>query len=143
MIPKRLLEDLVLGEPHRLAIVCALACRGGRASFVEVRDALALTDGNLNRHLHRLESGGLVEQRRTRRDRGRPWTMIELTAVGRGRLASFAGALREAAGIAAAVAEQPARGEAVAAETSWVEAAEGRGGRREAPMVDERFVGPD
>lgn len=53
----------VLHQPTRLRIM-ALVCRYRDVGFADVRDHLALTDGNLGSHARRLEDEGLLEVRR-------------------------------------------------------------------------------
>ena len=160
MIPSRLLEDLVLGEPHRLAIACALAQRGGAASFVEVRNLLGLTDGNLNRHLRRLEMDALIGRHRGRPQgapAGRTTTTLILTEAGRERLSAYADSLDQAASIArqaaALVRLGSEAGPAVSASPRKADAFagsdEGGAGHPSVPeepapsIVEERFIGPD
>jgi DNA-binding transcriptional ArsR family regulator len=58
---KRLVEELdpMLHERGRLAIVSVLAAVD-RLTFIELRDALEMTDGNLSVHLQKLEEKGYV-----------------------------------------------------------------------------------
>jgi DNA-binding transcriptional ArsR family regulator len=80
---KRLVDELdpLLHERGRLAIVSALAA-GGRMTFTELRDALAMTDGNLSIHLQKLEEKGYVEIDKRFVGR-RPQTSCQLTRAGR------------------------------------------------------------
>lgn len=55
--------DRVIHEPCRLAILSALAV-SGTLGFVELRQMLELSDGNLSVHARRLEDAGYVERRR-------------------------------------------------------------------------------
>ena len=53
--------DPLIHERTRLAILTALAtAEGGCCSFIDLRDALHITDGNLITHLRTLEQAGLV-----------------------------------------------------------------------------------
>lgn len=63
----------------RIAVYLYVA---GRTTFSELADALALTNGNANSHLDRLEEAGYVAPRRTFHD-GRPRTFYRLTDGGR------------------------------------------------------------
>lgn len=54
--------DPVIHERTRLAILTALYTAGEGRSFPDLRDALALTDGNLMAHLRTLEDAGLLER---------------------------------------------------------------------------------
>ncbi len=80
---KRLVEELdpLLHERGRLAIVSALAA-GGRLTFIELRDAVEMTDGNLSVHLQKLEEKGYVQIDKQFVGR-RPRTSCLLTRAGR------------------------------------------------------------
>jgi len=52
--------DDALHQKARLAIMAALASLGG-ASFLQLKEALCLSDGNLSTHLATLERKGYVE----------------------------------------------------------------------------------
>ena len=55
--------DPVIHERTRLAILTALYTVAGNAySFLDLRETLQLTDGNLMAHLRTLESAGLIER---------------------------------------------------------------------------------
>jgi DNA-binding transcriptional ArsR family regulator len=80
---KRLVEELdpVLHERGRLAIVSVLAA-AERLTFTELRDGLAMTDGNLSVHLQKLEEKGYVAIDKQFVGR-RPQTGCRLTRSGR------------------------------------------------------------
>jgi DNA-binding transcriptional ArsR family regulator len=65
----------------RLAIVSLLAANES-LSFIELRDALVLTDGNLAAHLRALGDAGLIRQRKTGSP-SKPTTFVSLTTAGR------------------------------------------------------------
>jgi DNA-binding transcriptional ArsR family regulator len=79
--------DRLIHERVRLGIVSALA--GTQSlSFVELKEALGLTDGNLSVHARRLEEAGYVACEK--RFQGRvPRTEYRLTAKGRSALARY------------------------------------------------------
>lgn len=54
--------DPVIHERTRLAILTALYTALEGRSFPDLRDALALTDGNLMAHIRTLEDAGLLER---------------------------------------------------------------------------------
>lgn len=55
--------DPVIHERTRLAILTALfTVAGNTFSFLDLRETLQLTDGNLMAHLRTLESAGLIER---------------------------------------------------------------------------------
>lgn len=84
--------DDVVHQRTRLGIL-ALLRSGVAMEFTAIRDALHLTDGNLNRHLHVLETAGLVAGHRdTGRGRPRSWTTI--TPAGEQAFDAELGALR-------------------------------------------------
>lgn len=61
----------------RLAIVSLLAANES-LSFIELRDGLQLTDGNLAAHLRALGDAGLIRQRKTGNP-NKPTTLISLS----------------------------------------------------------------
>jgi DNA-binding transcriptional ArsR family regulator len=65
----------------RLAIVSLLAANES-LSFIELRDGLRLTDGNLAAHLRALETANLIRQRKTGNP-NKPTTLISLSLAGR------------------------------------------------------------
>ena len=65
----------------RLAIVSLLAANES-LSFIELRDGLRLTDGNLAAHLRALDEGSLVRLRKTGNP-NKPTTMVSLSDKGR------------------------------------------------------------
>lgn len=79
--------DPLLHERGRLAIVSLLVPVRG-LTFVEVRDALEMTDGNLSIHLQKLEEKGYLEIEKKFVGR-RPQTTCRITRVGRRALARY------------------------------------------------------
>jgi DNA-binding MarR family transcriptional regulator len=79
--------DRVIHEKGRLAIMSALAA-SPELSFTELRDTLAMTDGNLTTHIRTLQEGGYVSVAKTYRD-NRPLTTCSLTATGRKAFANY------------------------------------------------------
>ena len=79
--------DRLIHERVRLGIVSALAVNESLA-FNELKDMLALTDGNLRVHARKLEEAGYVEC--TKKFEGRvPRTEFHLTPVGRRALEAY------------------------------------------------------
>ena len=80
---KHVFDDLdpVLHERGRLAITSVLAAVEA-LTFTELRDQLAMTDGNLSVHLQKLEEKGYVAIAKHFVGR-RPQTTCRLTAAGR------------------------------------------------------------
>jgi len=79
--------DRVIHERVRLGIVSALAA-SEPMTFVELKDALSLTDGNLSVHARKLEEAGYVAC--TKGYDGRiPRTEYRLTAEGRRALERY------------------------------------------------------
>jgi DNA-binding MarR family transcriptional regulator len=73
--------DRVIHEKGRLAIMSMLAA-SPELSFTELRDALAMTDGNLTTHIRALQETGYVSVAKSYQNR-RPLTSCSLTATGR------------------------------------------------------------
>jgi DNA-binding MarR family transcriptional regulator len=71
----------VIHSKARLAIVSVLAANES-LSFVELRDGLRLTDGNLAAHLRALEHARIISLRKVGDDT-KPVTVVSLTANGR------------------------------------------------------------
>jgi DNA-binding MarR family transcriptional regulator len=77
----------------RLGILASLVALS-RADFAHLKRELALTDGNLGRHLEVLESAGLVKlARETEGQRSRTW--VAITSEGRKALRRELAALRK------------------------------------------------
>lgn len=79
--------DPVLHERGRLAIVAALATEPS-LTFLELREALGMTDGNLSVHLQRLEKGGYLQIDKTPVGK-RTTTSCKLTRAGRKAFADY------------------------------------------------------
>lgn len=75
-------------ERGRLAVCTCLIANSDGMSFTALIEACALTDGNLNRHLHALAETGVVALSRTRRG-GRTVTMVAITEIGRSRFLAY------------------------------------------------------
>jgi DNA-binding MarR family transcriptional regulator len=88
--------DETIHQRVRLGIVTALA-GAGSMSFHELRDVLALTDGNLAVHARRLEDAGYVEVRKGYAGR-KPRTEFALTPAGRRALEGYLAAMEEIIG---------------------------------------------
>ena len=86
---KRVFDDLdpVLHERGRLAIASVLAAVDS-LTFTELRDELAMTDGNLSVHLQKLEEKGYVAISKHFVGR-RPQTSCRLTPAGRRAFARY------------------------------------------------------
>ena len=85
MNPELFLQlDRVIHEKGRLAIMSMLAA-SPELSFTELRDALAMTDGNLTTHIRALQQEGFVSVAKSFQNR-RPLTTCSLTAAGRKQL---------------------------------------------------------
>lgn len=84
--------DDVVHQRTRLGILSLLR-DGASMQFGLLRDALQLTDGNLNRHLKVLADAGLVDSKRTE-GKGRTRTWLTITDSGRKALDAEIAALR-------------------------------------------------
>ena len=81
--------DKLIHDRVRLGIISALAVND-RLSFTELRDLLALTDGNLSVHARKLEEGGYVTCQKGFDGRV-PKSEFRLTAAGRRALERYLG----------------------------------------------------
>jgi DNA-binding MarR family transcriptional regulator len=79
--------DRVIHEKGRLAIMSMLAATP-ELSFTELRDTLAMTDGNLTTHIRTLQESGYVAVSKSY-EKNRPLTTCSLTAAGRKAFASY------------------------------------------------------
>jgi predicted ArsR family transcriptional regulator len=80
--------ERIFHERGRLAVCTCLVANPDGMRFTELQDACALTDGNLNRHLHALAEVGVVEMERVT-GRGRPATTVRITTGGRRRFLAY------------------------------------------------------
>ena len=80
--------ERIFHERGRLAVCTCLVANPDGMRFTELQDACALTDGNLNRHLHALAEVGVVEMQRVT-GRGRPATTVRITGDGRRRFLAY------------------------------------------------------
>lgn len=132
-----------LFEPHRLAIVLLLAAEPDRvAGFTALRGRLHLTDGNLNRHLHRLASEGLVEIRKVREPGGRSRTLVALRQEGRRRLRAFSHALTAVAETGCRLAQQVAAEQPARPGAGEDETGDDSASQSGPPMIGSSYVGP-
>ena len=94
MNPEPFLQlDRVIHEKGRLAIMSLLAATPELA-FTELRDTLAMSDGNLTSHIRTLQEAGYVSITKSFRD-NRPLTTCALTASGRTAFAAYIGLLEQ------------------------------------------------
>ena len=88
MNPEPFLQlDRVIHEKGRLVIMSMLAA-SPELSFTELRDALAMTDGNLTTHIRTLQETGYVSVTKSFQN-NRPLTTCSLTAAGKKAFASY------------------------------------------------------
>lgn len=82
MNPETFLQlDRVIHERGRMAIMSLLAA-SPELSFTELRDTLAMTDGNLTTHVRTLQEAGYVSVAKSYQN-NRPLTTCALTAQGK------------------------------------------------------------
>lgn len=86
--------DRVIHERARLSVLTSLVTNPKGLAFGDLKELCALTDGNLNRHLHVLEKAGMVEIMKTHA-RSRPQTICRITAGGRTRYLEYLATLEE------------------------------------------------
>lgn len=84
--------ERIFHERGRLAVCTCLIANPQGMSFKALQDACALTDGNLNRHLHALAETGIVSLARVRGN-GRPTTTVRISHSGRERFLAYIDAL--------------------------------------------------
>ncbi len=80
--------ERIFHERGRLAVCTCLIAHPDGLRFTDLQDACALTDGNLNRHLHALAEVEIVEISRST-GAGRPVTVVRITPSGRERFLSY------------------------------------------------------
>ncbi|MBL4760989.1 MAG: transcriptional regulator [Mariprofundaceae bacterium] len=83
--------DPVLHQPIRTRIAAFLSARG-EATFGELKQALKLTDGNLEAHMKKLTQSGYVHASKEKHGK-RPLTFYSLSESGKEALASYVSAL--------------------------------------------------
>jgi DNA-binding MarR family transcriptional regulator len=79
--------DRVIHEKGRLGIMSMLAA-SPELSFTELREALAMTDGNLTTHIKALQQEGYIAVAKSFQN-NRPLTTCSLTAGGRKAFAEY------------------------------------------------------
>ncbi len=88
MNPQAFLQlDRVIHEKGRLAIMSMLAA-SPELSFTELREALAMTDGNLTTHIRTLQEAGYVSVTKSFQNK-RPLTTCALTPAGAKAFANY------------------------------------------------------
>ena len=91
--------DPVIHAPGRLQI-CAILSAADEAEFAMVRDAIAVSDSVLSKHLKQLEEAGYVRLRK-QAHAGRQRTWLSLTPTGRAAFAAHVAELTRLAQITA------------------------------------------
>lgn len=88
MNPEPFLQlDRVIHEKGRLAIMSMLAATP-ELSFIELRDTLDMSDGNLNTHIRTLQESGYIAVSKSY-EKNRPLTTCSLTPAGKKAFASY------------------------------------------------------
>jgi DNA-binding MarR family transcriptional regulator len=90
--------DRVIHEKGRLAIMSSLAA-SPELSFTELRETLAMTDGNLTTHIRTLQEAGYVAVTKSFQN-NRPLTTCVLTAAGRRAFADYIDLLEQIVALA-------------------------------------------
>jgi predicted ArsR family transcriptional regulator len=96
--------DRAIHEKARLGILTSLVAHPDGLVFNDLKELCALTDGNLNRHLAVLEEEQLVVANRSA-SRGRPQTIVVMTAAGQQRFQRYLNVLEQV--LTDAAAHQP------------------------------------
>jgi hypothetical protein len=99
--------DRAIHEKARLGILTSLVAHPDGLVFNDLKELCSLTDGNLNRHLAVREDEGVVIGNRLA-GRGRPQTVIVMTAAGRRRFQQYLNVLDQVLTDAAAHRPQAA-----------------------------------
>ena len=90
--------DPVIHAPGRLQI-CAILSAADEAEFGMIRDAIAVSDSVLSKHLKQLEDAGYIQPRK-QSHAGRQRTWLSLTPSGRDAFAAHVAELTRLAGVA-------------------------------------------
>jgi len=85
--------DPVIHEKSRLGIMSLLLIHR-KTDFNFLKEKMKLTDGNLSRHLQKLEEAGYIKVEKGFKGR-RPHTVYKLTAIGRKKLEKYLKNLEE------------------------------------------------
>ena len=96
--------DRVIHEKARLSVLTSLAAHPKGLVFGDLKQLCKLTDGNLSRHLHVLESAGLIDIEKGY-DGNRPQTVCRITAEGRQRYLGYLKVLEQVVRDAASAAK--------------------------------------
>ncbi|WP_332659637.1 transcriptional regulator [Brevundimonas sp.] len=89
--------DAVIHAPGRLQI-CGILSAADEAEFAMIREALAVSDSVLSKHLKQLEDAGYIRLRKQASD-GRQRTWAAFTAQGRRAFAAHVAELQRLAGM--------------------------------------------
>jgi predicted ArsR family transcriptional regulator len=73
--------NIVLHQPVRTRIVAYLAARG-ESTFNELKQALDITDGNLDSHMKKLISANYIQTKKQVATKGKQQTLYSLTKTG-------------------------------------------------------------
>jgi DNA-binding transcriptional ArsR family regulator len=92
--PAQEILEKIFHEPSRLAIMSALCAAERGLTFVALRDACRLSDGNLSRHLKVLEESGAVSISK-RFVKNKPLTTVKITERGLRRFQEYLVALSQ------------------------------------------------
>ena len=94
MNPEPFLQlDRVIHEKGRLAILSMLAATP-ELSFIEMRDALNMTDGNLTTHIRTLQEAGYISISKSYQN-NRPHTTCSLTPSGKKAFTAYINLLEQ------------------------------------------------
>ena len=94
MNPQSFLQlDRIIHEKGRLAIMSMLAA-APELSFIEMRDALGMTDGNLTTHIRTLQEAGYVSVTKSFQH-NRPLTTCALTPAGKKAFTNYINLLEQ------------------------------------------------
>ena len=85
--------NIILHQPVRTRIVAYLAARGA-TTFNELKQALDITDGNLDSHMKKLISAEYIETKKQAATKGKQQTLYSLTETGSQEFEQYVEALK-------------------------------------------------
>jgi len=91
--------DPVLHQPVRTRLVAFLAARG-EATFNEIKQAIALTDGNLDSHIKKLAAARYIASRKESVEDSRTQTFYSLTKLGAAQFKKYVTTLHDVLNLA-------------------------------------------
>ncbi len=85
--------NTILHQPVRTRIVAYLSTRG-ESTFNELKQALEITDGNLDSHLKKLSGVNYIQSRKKASKKGKQQTIYNLTKTGKNEFENYIESLK-------------------------------------------------